>query len=170
MKKYVFKPYRESFPHLFEKEKKRIASHVKNNLTLEHIGSTAVPHLGGKGIIDIGIAVRKEEMEAVSDQLQQLGYEFRPSHSTSDRYFLRADLPDEEEGIRRYHVHLMHPTWREWKEMLFFRDYLRSHPDEVEIYAEIKRKAADAANEDGAKYRQQKDPLFKKVLKKMPIE
>jgi GrpB-like predicted nucleotidyltransferase (UPF0157 family) len=56
MKKYVFKPYSKNFPELFQKEKERIVSNLNLPLVIEHIGSTAVPGLGGKGIIDIGIA------------------------------------------------------------------------------------------------------------------
>ena len=51
MKKYVFKPYNPKFPVLFEQEKQRIASHLKEKAPIEHVGSTAVPGLGGKGII-----------------------------------------------------------------------------------------------------------------------
>src|SRR5258708_39095278 len=97
MKKYVFKPYSKIFPELFEKEKQRILVHVKTALTIEHIGSTAVPDLGGKGIIDIAIAVNKQELDSVSKQLQSLGYEFRPTFSTPDRLYFIIYLPDPEE-------------------------------------------------------------------------
>lgn len=66
MKKYVFKPYKESFPELFDNEKKRIAALLGTDPVIEHIGSTAVPGLGGKGIIDIAIAVKKENLSQVS--------------------------------------------------------------------------------------------------------
>ena len=82
MKKYVFKPDSKIFPELFLREKERISSRVKMALAIEHIGSTSVPNLGGKGIIDIAIAVHKQDMDSVSQQLQSLGYEFRPTFST----------------------------------------------------------------------------------------
>jgi GrpB-like predicted nucleotidyltransferase (UPF0157 family) len=50
MKKYVFKPYSNIFPALFDKEKERIAPHLKKALAIEHVGSTAIPDLGGKGL------------------------------------------------------------------------------------------------------------------------
>lgn len=98
MKKYTFKPYSKIFPELFLKEKRRIASHIKSILAIEHIGSTSVPNLGGKGIIDIAIAVPKHDMDAVREQLQKLGYEFRPTFSTPDRSYFIIYLPDPEEG------------------------------------------------------------------------
>jgi len=165
MKKYIFKPYSKRFPELFEREKERIISHVKNRLIIEHVGSTAVPHLGGKGIIDIAIGV--EEIDSVSRQLQSLGYEFRPTRSTPDRLFFRVDLPDPEEGARRYHIHLMRLGNKDWKDLLSFRDYLRNHPEEAEKYADLKKKAAAEVNEDGVKYREVKDPMFKQILKKI---
>ena len=166
MKKYVFKPYNKKFPALFEKEKGRITSHVES-LTIEHVGSTAIPNLGGKGIIDIAIGVSEKEIDSVSKKLQSLGYEFRPIHSTPERLFFRIDLPDADEGIRRYHVHLMGLGNQEWKNLLSFRDYMKNHPEEAQKYSDLKKKAAEEVNEDGSKYRELKDPLFKEILKKI---
>lgn len=163
MKKYVFKPYSTIFPELFEKEKERILAHIKMALTVEHVGSTAIPNLGGKGIIDIGIAVDKEDMGSVSKQLQDLGYEFRPAFSTKDRLYFIIYLPDSEEETRRYHIHLTYPENKEWKEFLEFRDYLRNHPRELKEYAELKHQAALEADHKGERYRKIKEPMFEKI-------
>ena len=162
MKKYVFKPYSPIFPELFCKEKERIAALVKTAMAIEHVGSTAIPDLGGKGIIDIAIAVHKSDMDLATRQLQNLGYEYRPKFSTSDRAYLIIDLPDPEEGTRRYHVHLTYLESREWKELVDFRDYLKTHPDAAREYAEMKKQAALEADHDGEKYRKLKEPMFKK--------
>lgn len=50
-KKYVFKPYLQCFPTLFNQEKERIVKHLDQDIMIEHVGSTAIPGLGGKGII-----------------------------------------------------------------------------------------------------------------------
>src|SRR5690242_1406226 len=130
--KYIYKPYSKIFPDLFQKEKARIFSSLTNALAIEHVGSTAIPHLGGKGIIDIAIAVAKEEMRHSSEVLQKLGYEFRPDFSTADRLYFVAYLPDPEEETRRYHIHLTYLSSLEWQELIGFRDYLRAHPETVE--------------------------------------
>lgn len=166
MSKYVFKPYSKIFPELFRKEKERIASRLKNAITIEHVGSTAVPDLGGKGIIDIAIAVPKPQMEATIKQLQTIGYEYRPAFSTPERAYFVIYLPDPEEETRRYHVHLTFPESGEWEELIGFRDFLRTHPEEVREYAELKRKAALEANHEGEKYRKMKEPMFKRARKK----
>jgi GrpB-like predicted nucleotidyltransferase (UPF0157 family) len=167
MKKYVFKPYDKTYPQLFKKEKAKILKAVKHNCVIEHIGSTAVAGLGGKGIIDIAIAVDKSEMEAVSEQLQKLGYELRLMWSTPDRLFLRADLEDEKEEKRRYHIHLTYQASSDWKGFIGFRDYLKQHPQEALEYAKLKKKAADEVNEEGAKYRKLKEPLIDSILAKI---
>ena len=163
MKKYVFKPYSKIFPELFNKEKERILARINNHLLIEHVGSTAVPGLGGKGIIDIAIAVNKVDMDKVTQQLQNLGYEFRPAFSTPDRHYFIIYLPDPEEGQRRYHVHLTYPENNEWDEFIGFRDYLIHHPEEVEEYAQLKKIAAEEANQEGERYRKMKEPMFKKI-------
>ena len=166
MKKYAFKPYNPLFPQLFEKEKDRLLSLLPHGTIIEHVGSTAVPGLGGKGIIDIAIGTN----ENIIEPLESLGYEFRKAWSTPNRLYFRQDLPDAEQGIRRYHLHVMAETSKDWKEMLFFRDYLKSNPQEAQKYAEIKKMAAEEVNEDGAKYRELKDPFCQKVLKKTLIQ
>lgn len=166
MKKYVFKPYNPIFPELFQQEKERIASLVKSALAIEHVGSTAILDLGGKGIIDIAIAVHQEDMGSVTKELQNLGYEFRPAFSTPDRAYFVIDLPDQAEGIRRYHVHLTYPESDDWKGLIEFRDYLRNHPKEAQEYAELKRKAVLEADQDGKKYRKLKEPMFQKIDQK----
>ncbi len=167
MKKYVFKPYDKNFPELFRKEKVRINSLVKTAVAIEHVGSTAIPDLGGKGIIDIAIAVNKQDMDLVTKQLQILGYEFRPTFSTPDRAYFIIDLADPEEGKRRYHLHLTYFESNDWKNLIEFRDYLRKHPEEAQEYADIKKKAAFEADHDGEKYRKLKEPMFKKISDKL---
>lgn len=164
MKKYIFKPYSKKFPELFQKERDRIASNMNIPLIIEHIGSTAVPGLGGKGIIDIGIAIDKKDMGLVAEKLKTLGYEYRPNFSTEDRFYFIAYLPDPEENIRRYHIHLTYPENLEWKEFLGFRDYLRNHSNALQEYAELKQQAVSEAKGEGEIYRKIKEPIFKKII------
>lgn len=167
MKKYIFKPYSKYFPELFQKESERIVSNLNVPLDIEHIGSTAIPGLGGKGIIDIGIATDKKDMELTSKKLQAIGYEYRPNFSTADRFFFIAYLPDPKESCRRYHIHLTYPENPEWKEFLDFRDYLIAHPEALQEYAQLKQHAVSEAKDEGERYRKIKDPLFKKIKAKI---
>ena len=168
MKKYVFNPYSEIFPALFQKEKERIYSHIKSTLSIEHVGSTAIPGLGGKGIIDIAIAVPKEDIPLFIPQFESIGYEFRPSFSTPDRAYFIIYLPDPEEGTRRYHLHLTYLESNDWKGLIAFRDHLRTHPEDAKEYSELKKNAALLSDQDGEKYRALKNPMFKKILDNKP--
>lgn len=162
-KKYTYKPYSNTFPFLFQKEKTRISSFLNIALAIEHVGSTSIPGLGGKGIIDIAISVSKEDMEQASQILQECGYEYRPNFSTPERFYFITYLADSEEGNRRYHIHLTYPSSKEWKELIGFRDYLRNHPEIAEEYAAIKKHAASIANQDGEQYRKMKEPIIQKI-------
>lgn len=163
IKKYVFKPYSELFATLYRQEKERILQKIKP-VDIQHVGSTAVPGLGGKGIIDIALAVTKEEIETVSKKLTELGYIFRESGSTPERVFFRVDLPDTQEGIRRYHLHVTFPQSTEWNSLLAFRDYLRTNSKAKHEYAALKKKSALVANQDGEQYRKLKEPFFSKAM------
>lgn len=163
MKKYVFKPYSKSFPELFDKEKARIKPHLKKALAIEHIGSTAIPGLGGKGIIDIVIAADREDLDFLSQQIQNLGYEFQPIYSTPDRFFFVIYLPDPDEDTRAYHIHLTHREGDDWKQLIGFRDYLIANPEEACEYEALKKQAVLQANDVGEVYRRLKDPMFKKI-------
>lgn len=160
--KYVFKPYNPLFPKLYALEQRRIASALPD-AAIEHVGSTAVPGLGGKGIIDIAIAVPPESITATIKTVESLGYEYKRAYSTPERHFLIQDRPDPEEGIRRYHVHVTFPESMDWIKFIHFRDHLRNNPEAMHEYAEIKIMAAAVAGQDGEKYRLLKQPLFQKV-------
>ena len=166
MQKYVFKPYNDLFINLFESEKRRVQGEIKEKIKIEHVGSTAIVGLAGKGIIDITIACSRKDMKVVSKELQKIGYEFRPTASTPERFFHRIDLPDTLEQLRRYHVHLTYFDSLDWQEHIKFRDYLRDHKEEREKYAELKKVAAELVNEDGEKYRKMKAPMIQEIIKK----
>ena len=169
--KYIFKPSNPIFPGLFEKEKERIEKSL-GNIRIEHVGSTAVAGLGGKGIIDILIVAPKEEWETVSGKLKALGYEYKKKDEVREnqRLFFMANLPDKELGTRLYHIHLAYPGGIEQKRMIGFRDFLRSHPKEAEEYSEIKKKASEESQKFSTKnemrdaYSQTKEEFIEKFL------
>lgn len=166
MKKYVFKPYNPIFLELFNIEKERLTKFLTGNYQIEHIGSTAIPGLGGKGIIDIMIAVPKDKMKDYSAQLEKAGYEYVEQPNVEQRLFHWQDLPDTMETFRRYHIHLTYPEGTDWKNALAFRDYLRTHPADLEKYAEVKQKATLEADEDTETYMRIKESILKEILNK----
>lgn len=166
MKKYEFKPYNPASPQLFKDEKNRLARFFSGDYQIEHIGSTAVPGLGGKGVIDIMITVPQDQMQNTSQQAQSAGYIFRPLASTETRLFLRTEYPEDFSKENAYHLHITFPESDDWREAIAFRDYLRTHPKELNRYSEIKQKAAREADENTDKYKSIKEAILKEILTK----
>lgn len=141
MEKYIFRPYDPRFPLFFQQEKEKIGSILADHSLIEHIGSTAVPGLGGKGIVDVLVAVEKENLQETSLILQKEGYLHVEEDSIPERLFHQIDY-QEDGGERRVHVHLVPINSREWKEKIGFRDYLRKNPQEMKKYEELKKEGA----------------------------
>lgn len=166
MNKYVFHEYDSIYPKLFRKEAERLKNFLTGRYTIEHFGSTAVPGLGGKGIIDIYVATAKDAVQNIFEEVQEAGYEFRPKAGTEERFFFQNSLFDPIDGEIKYHLHLTDSGNPSFKKDIVFRDYLISHPEDCEKYARIKRKAARYANNDKDKYMRIKEPAIQEILKK----
>lgn len=162
---YVFKPYDVQFPQLFQKEKERLAKFLSGEYRLEHFGSTSIPTLGGKGIIDIYLLVPKDQLSQTCVQIEKAGYEERPASHVPDRFVWVREVYHNRKK-ERYHLHVSFPESFEAKKDLAFRDYLLIHPEAVEEYANIKRVAAEKANGSKEIYMQTKAPVIQKILQK----
>lgn len=128
-------------------------------LAVEHIGSTAIPGIPAKPILDIGVAVRRfEEATACVPLLERLGYEYLGENGIPRRHFLRRGHPT------THHLHIFELGSSRWEEHLLFRDYLRSHPDEAQRYAALKRELARCHPEDRDAYLQGKAAFIAAVL------
>lgn len=165
MEKYRFRPYSKNFPLLYRKELAKLRRILPKNTIVEHVGSTAVKGLKGKGLIDIVIAVPKKNLKPVKILLEKGRYEFRPGAGTKERLFFRRDYVSKGKE-RRIHLHLTFYKSRDFVEMVAVRDYLRSHKDESRKYEELKRIAAKKAKGDGKVYVRLKTPYVMRLTKK----
>ena len=144
--------YDPRWPRQFEEEKARILAATDSQVVaVEHIGSTAVPGLAAKPIIDILAGIRHLEVaRACIAPLATIGYEYVPEYETElpeRRYFRKG--PRE---ARTHHVHLVEVEGAFWRRHLAFRDYLRAHPEEAKRYAALKRALAAKFGEDREAY------------------
>jgi GrpB-like predicted nucleotidyltransferase (UPF0157 family) len=175
--KYIFRLYNPNFPKLFEAEKERLQKILDKKAEIEHIGSTAIPGLGGKGVIDISIATSKDSWAKTSEKFRTLGYEYKKKDEEreSQRLFFMANLPDKELGTRIYHIHLTYPESAELKREIGFRDYLKTHPEAVKEYADIKMMAAEETQKFNTKdemrdtYGKIKEDFIRKILEKCGV-
>ena len=170
MKKYVFRRYSSEYQKFYKLEKMRLRKVLKS-AKIEHVGSTALAGLGGKGILDILIGVPKNKIRKIKEKLEDAGYEFRKSAGTPDRLFFRKDY-SYKKSKRRVHLHLTAVNSKDWKDLISFRDYLKRHPEAVQQYEHIKKEAVRKAHGEGEIYRKHKQKFIKYILNrsKMPLQ
>jgi len=165
MQKYVFRRYVSEYVTFFTLEKRRLRKALGPFAKIQHVGSTAIVGLGGKGILDVLVGVPKAKFKEAKKKLEKARYEFRERASTPDRFFFRRNIRHKK-GNRRVHIHLTTCDGKDWKEMIGFCDYLSKHPDAVEEYARLKKEAVKKARGIGELYRKHKESFIKNIVKK----
>jgi GrpB-like predicted nucleotidyltransferase (UPF0157 family)/predicted kinase len=153
-------PYDPTWPHMFEAERKNIESALGDRVTeIHHIGSTAVPGLAAKPVIDIMLVVPKLEdaIDCIAT-LSDLGYTFINHPQNTDRRFFRKGQP------RTHHVHIVAQSHAELKNHLAFRDALRADPQLRDQYAALKFDLAERHRTDRAQYSDSKTEFVRRVL------
>ena len=117
------------------------------SLTIEHTGSTAVPGLDAKPVIDL-LAGQAAEMNRanVIAAIESAGYLYRGEQGLPGRDFFRRGDP------RQYHLHLTQIESDFWREHRAFRDHLRANPGAASEYASLKRRLAAQFPRDREKY------------------
>jgi len=160
--------YDPGWPILFEEEAKRLRAVLDSSLIvgLEHFGSTSVPGLSAKPIIDILIAVRSlaEAQASFVEALGKLDYVYWADNPKKDRMFFVKGMPPF--GSKRsHHVHITEPHGEMWQR-LAFRNYLRAHPEEAETYERLKRRLATEHQQDREAYTDAKSDYIESVMRK----
>jgi len=131
-------------------------------LVIEHFGSTAIPGLPAKPIIDILIGAERRHWAAIIQALKAIEYLHWDSNPEPDRKFLVKGMPPF--GVRRtHHVHLCEVGGRLW-ERLLFRDYLRYNREDRAAYADLKNRLAAEHRDDREAYTRGKDALIAEVM------
>ena len=153
-------PYDPEWPALFEAESRRLLSVVAPLLILlEHTGSTSVPGLAAKPVLDIlGGVPDSAAVQPYVAPLIASGYVHRGEQGIPGREFFRRGEP------RAYHLHLTSVGSAFWREHLAFRDYLRAHPAARDEYAELKRALAARFPNDREAYIAGKAPFVRQVI------
>lgn len=134
-------PYDADWPRLFADEARALAEALGDAVVaLHHIGSTSVPGLAAKPILDLLPVVRR--IEALDDpevvgRMQALGYEAKGEFGLPGRRYFRKGRE-----TRTHHVHAYEEGHPGIARHLAFRDYLRAHPEVAREYAELKLELA----------------------------
>lgn len=158
-------PYNPEYPKIFNEIKEFICGVIPYPVQIEHVGSTAVPGLGGREIIDVLVIAEQEYMRRIAELLEARGFRCNPQASIPlEKLFVSG--PYKYKG-REYHVHI-HITFkgsREHEEKLLFRDYLRENPEEAKRYYGLKKMWMEKAGSDPSRYRKCKAAYIRAVLK-----
>ena len=164
----VIANYDPEWPRLYEEEKHRLRSALGPATgSIEHMGSTSVPGLGAKPIIDIMVGVRDmAEADHFQRRLEPAGYlDVTPEPGETEWFYCLG------RGTRElyYHVHLVVEGSGHWRRQLAFRDHLRWNPALAAEYEELKRRLADRHGEDREGYTEAKAGFITRVLAKLGL-
>lgn len=155
--------YTSEWVKSFEKEKKLLNKVLKGKiLSVEHVGSTSIPGLKSKPIIDICVGVKNlEDVLQFEPLLKPYGYHFRGHQGVMDRYFF-AKGPEEN---RTHYVHFETIDSDSYSNHILFRDYLIRHPEYIKKYEELKESLAEQYPEERSKYTAGKADFIQSVIK-----
>jgi len=155
-------PYNSNYPKKFAIYQKQIYQSLKDyKVEVHHIGSTAVVGLGGKGFIDIlvGLSSWNQESEIV-DKLKSLSFtHIHPKEN--ERIFLSK--PPEDTKNYDVHLHLVIIDSQPYKEIIYFRDYMRNNPQKSKEYYDLKLSLLKSTKENREKYAQRKAKFIEQI-------
>jgi GrpB-like predicted nucleotidyltransferase (UPF0157 family) len=154
--------YDSAWPVLFEEERHVLARTLAPWLAgpIEHIGSTAIPGLAAKPVVDIMAAVSTlEESRDAIQAATRLGYCYFPYRPESEHWFCKPSPL-----FRTHHLHLVPAGSRQWLEAIAFRDYLRTHPGIAAEYETLKRRFAQEFQFDREAYTEAKRPFIDRII------
>ena len=133
-------------------------------LAIEHVGSTAVPGLAAKPIIDIAVELYDlEYLPGVVPAVEALGYLYRGDGLHAGRHFFRKPKESEAFDGRTHNLHVYEPGHADFFEVVAFRDYLRTNPERAGEYAALKRRLA-AEGMQGMDYTDAKTTFIHRCL------
>jgi GrpB-like predicted nucleotidyltransferase (UPF0157 family) len=153
--------YDPAWPARFEDESAALREVLRPWLagTIEHIGSTAVPGLAAKPVIDIMAPVHSlDASRPAIEVLTAAGYHYSPYRADSEHWFCKPSPQ-----VRTHHLHLIPRESRQWTEAIAFRDYLRSHAQAAADYEALKRRLAIDHPHDRDAYTAAKQPFIERA-------
>jgi len=153
--------YDPIWPQQFETHRSRIAATLGDlAAAIEHVGSTSVPGLSAKPVIDIDVLLRSaSDLALVINRLSSLGYDHRGNLGIAGREAFQApshDFP--------HHLYVCPPGSEEYKRHLAFRNYLRTHAEDAQAYDTLKHHLADKFRADRDSYTLAKSEFIAEIL------
>ncbi len=156
-------PYCPSWSGEFESESEKIRRALGQNIAaIHHIGSTSIPDILSKPIIDILVEVlRLDELDQQAQGMSQLNYESMDEHGIAGRRYFRRSGPD---GDRAFHVHCFESESEYVFRHLVFRDYLLAHPAKAQEYSNLKSRLIEIGTTSTSEYQKMKAPFVEATI------
>jgi GrpB-like predicted nucleotidyltransferase (UPF0157 family) len=148
---------------MFDDEVRRIREALPEDLVarFEHVGSTSVPALAAKPVIDVQLSVASmTPVSAYAEPLASIGYDHRVDPWNDDHEFFSRQDADVYGGVN-LHVCLVGSGWE--RGHLAFRDWLRAHPEDVRAYGDLKRELAERHPRDIVAYLDGKTGFIERI-------
>jgi GrpB-like predicted nucleotidyltransferase (UPF0157 family) len=164
----VLAPYNAAWPEWFRQEKEHLLSCLPAELIgrIEHFGSTAVPGLSAKPIVDmlVEVASLEETKRRIVPILESQGYDYfwRPTWGDDGPPWYAWFIKRDRTGARTHHLHLVERDFEHW-DRLFFRDYLIEHPETGREYQALKLRLASVHPNDRREYTKAKTEFIVRV-------
>jgi|WetSurMetagenome_2_1015567.scaffolds.fasta_scaffold62711_2 GrpB-like predicted nucleotidyltransferase (UPF0157 family) len=168
--KVAIAEYDSRWPEMFEQERVHLRACLPVDLVgrIEHFGSTAIPGLPAKPIIDMLVEVRslEETKNRIAPILEAQGYDYfwRPSFGDDTPPFYAWFIKRDKQGVRTHHIHMIEADFEHWNRLLF-RDYLIEHPAVAKEYGDLKMKLSDLHESDRIAYTEAKGDFINKITK-----
>lgn len=164
MRTILVVPYNPIWPDEFEKIKGELEIALEDSfISIEHVGSTSVPGLSAKPIIDIDIVIEKGTFPVVKEKLAAIGYEHVGDLEIPTR---EAFKYSGKEHLMEHHLYVCEDDSPELHRHLVFRDHLRTHPEDRYRYSFIKVEMARLHPHDIDAYLAGKSPLILEIYRK----
>lgn len=158
--------YDPEWARIYEEERHHIVELIGDCLEeIQHVGSTSIPGLAAKPIIDIlAIVPNTRVVERCVKPLEILDYAYFGENGIPDRYYFRKPS-DIRFHQHTHHIHMMERGHEQVHKMLMFRDYSRRHPEAVQGYQDLKKELAIKYSGDRAAYTDAKEPFVQSILR-----
>ncbi|MEZ4194971.1 MAG: GrpB family protein [Candidatus Paceibacterota bacterium] len=166
-RKYLVQSYDPNWVAQYEVEESALRRTLGGNiLSIEHVGSTSVPGLAGKPLIDILVVVKNiEEADRFEPTLSSLGYDFLGQYvMEGSRLYVK-----EKDNTRLVNLHFFKQGHKHICEMIGLRDYFRSHPEVVKGYSQLKFDLFEKYPDDYGSYRKYKDDWVNELKAKLGL-
>lgn len=170
-KNVIVLSYDSNWSHEFEKIKVYLEKALGDTiLGIEHVGSTSIEGLAAKPIIDLDVIIESyNNFEEVKSCLENLGYYYEGDLGIKNRQAFAYDEKQKKEFMT-HHLYVCPKYSEELKRHLFFRNYMRTHKEDMDKYSEVKLQAAKLYPTDIDSYLEYKNPCIIEIYRKIGLE